>query len=152
MGSLTRSRGVTLVELVVTIVVVAVAAAAVLAVLSAVAARSADEMTRQQSVLIAESYLHEALEKPFGAADCAPCLRKSMDTVGDYNGLADSGVHDQNGNAASNLTGYTVGVSATFSALGSIPAAARQAQLVTVTVTAPTGAQVVLSGYRTLYP
>lgn len=152
MGSPARSRGVTLVELIVTIVVVAIAVCAVLAVLSATAAGSADSMVRQQAVLIAESYLHEILEKPFGSPDCGPCQRSLMDTVGDYGGLMDVGVRDQTGNLVPNLTGYTVSVSVIFAPLGAITAVSRQAQLVTVTVRAPDGSSVILNGYRTMYP
>jgi MSHA pilin protein MshD len=154
MGSPARSRGVTLIELVVTIVVVAAAVAAVLAVLSAAAARSADGMVRQQAVQIGESYLHEILEKPFGVtAACFPnCTRTQMAAVGDYNGLVNAGVRDATDTAVPALSGYTVSVTANYTGLGAITAASQQAQLVTVNVTAPTGAKVVLSGYRTLYP
>lgn len=153
MGSPARSRGVTLIELVVTIVVVAAAVAAVLAVLSAAAARSADGMVRQQAVLIGESYLHEILEKPFGVTACSPtCARTQMAAVGDYNGLVNAGVRDATDTAVPALSGYTVSVTANYTGLGAITAASQQAQLVSVTVTGPTGAQVLMSGYRTLYP
>jgi len=148
-----RSRGITLVELIVTIVVVGIAVASVLAVLSAAAVRSADIMVRQQSVLIAQSYLREILEKPFGVDACYPnCNRTQMAAVGDYSGLSNSGVRDANDAAVGSLSGYKVNVTASYSALGAISAASRQAQLVTVTVTPPTGPQVVISGYRTKYP
>jgi MSHA pilin protein MshD len=148
-----RSRGITLVELIVTIVVVGIAVASVLAVLSAAAVRSADTMVRQQSVLIAQSYLREILEKPFGVDACYPgCSRTQMAAVGDYNGLSNTGVRDANDVAVGSLSGYQANVTASYSALGAISAASRQAQLVTVTVTPPTGPQVVISGYRTKYP
>ncbi|HEX5462928.1 MAG TPA: hypothetical protein VFX20_23415 [Steroidobacteraceae bacterium] len=146
-------RGVTLVELIVTIVVVAAAVSAVLAISSATAARSADSMLETQAVGVAESYLNEILQKPFGF-DCAPtCTRTSMDRVADYNGLLDSGARDQTGASVANLQSYTVRVAVSNLALGAAPAVpAAQAELVTVTVTPPNGAPVVLSGYRTLYP
>lgn len=148
-----RSRGVTLVELIVTIVVVAVAVASVLAVLSATAARSADTMVRQQAVLIAQSYLREILEKPFGVDACYPgCSRTQMAAVGDYDGLSNTGVRDANDAAVGSLSSYNVNVSASYSALGAISAPSQKAQLVTVTVTPPTGPRVVISGYRTKYP
>lgn len=152
MRSPAHSRGVTLVELVVTIVIVAVAAAAVVAVLSATAVRGANDLVGQQAVLIGESYLSEILGKSFGQDLCYPgCARGSqMQKVGDYDRLLNVGVRDQAGNQIASLAGYTVQVSVTNNALGVIPPP--QSQLVTVTVTAPTGAQVILSGYRTLYP
>lgn len=152
MRSPAHSRGVTLVELVVTIVIVAVAAAAVVAVLSAAAVRSANDLVGQQAVLIGESYLDEILGKSFGQDSCYPgCARGSqMQKVGDYDKLVNVGVRDQAGNPIATLAGYTVQVSVTNNALGAVPGL--QSQLVTVTVTAPTGAQVILSGYRTLYP
>jgi MSHA pilin protein MshD len=144
-----RSRGVTLVELVVTIVVVATAVSAVLGVLSAAAARSGDEIVQQQATLVADSYLNEILEKPFGVS-CPGCARNQLAAVGDYDRLRNVGVRDENNIPVRTLSSYTVTVSVRASALGSIPAA--QSQLVTVTVVGPTGTQVVLSGYRTLYP
>jgi MSHA pilin protein MshD len=145
-----RCRGVTLVELIVTIVVVAAAVSAVLAVTSVTAARSADTMLETQAVVVAQSYLNEILQKPFGF-DCAPtCARNRMDKVADYNGLDDAGAHDQTGAPVANLQSYRVQVTVSNVALGTVPAG--QAELVTVTVTPPNGAPVVLSGYRTLYP
>jgi MSHA pilin protein MshD len=147
-----RCRGVTLVELIVTIVVVAVAVSGVLALVSATAARSAENMQQVQAVAIAESYLNEILQKPFGV-DCTACARAQKDEVGDYNGLVDVGAHDATGAPVTNLGSYTVRVTVTNSALGAGPAVpAAQSELVTVTVAAPNGQAVGLSGYRTLYP
>ena len=152
MSSPARCRGVTLVELIVTIVVVAVAVSGVLALVSATAARSAENMQQVQAVAIAESYLNEILQKPFGV-DCTPCTRTQMDKVGDYNGLVDVGAHDATGSPVTNLGSYTVQVTVTNSALGAGPAVpAAQSELVTVTVTTPNGQTAALSGYRTLYP
>lgn len=153
MSSLTRCRGVTLVELVVTIVVIAAALAAVLGVVSATAARSADDLLQTQAVMVAESYLNEILVKPFGSVCPAPCNRPQMDEVGDYANLTDVGVHDETGTPVAGLQNFTVHVTVTGSALGTAPAVpATQSVLVTVTVTPPNGSAVVLSGYRTQYP
>lgn len=153
MSSPARCRGVTLVELIVTIVVVAVAVSGVLALVSATAARSAENMLQVQAVAIAESYLNEILQKPFGF-DCAgTCTRVQMDKVADYSGLVDVGAHDATGTPVANLGSYTVQVNVANSALGAAPAVpAAQSELVTVTVTSPNGQTVALSGYRTLYP
>lgn len=153
MSSRARCRGVTLVELVVTIVVITAAVSAVLAIVSSTAARSAENVVQTQAVMIAQSYLNEVIQKPFGS-DCAPtCARVAMDKVDDYNGLVDAGVHDQTGTAVSGLGGYTVSVSVANRALGTaapvVPAA--QSRLITVTVLPPDGPAVVLSAYRTSY-
>ena len=154
MSSPARCRGVTLVELIVTIVVVAVAVSGVLALVSATAARSAENMQQVQAVAIAESYLSEILQKPFGVDPCAPtCTRTQMAKVGDYGSLVDVGAHDATGSPVTNLGSYTVRVAVTNSALGAGPAVpAAQSELVTVTVTSPDGQAAALSGYRTLYP
>lgn len=147
MSSPARCRGVTLVELAVTIVVLAAAVAAVLGVVSVAAARSADNLVQTQAVIVAESYMNEILQKPYGF-DCSPtCTRTQMDKVGDYGGLADTGVHDANGTAIPTLAAYNVTVTVTNTTLG-----AMSAELVTVTVMPPNGAAVALSGYRMQYP
>jgi MSHA pilin protein MshD len=153
MSSPARSRGVTLVELIVTIVVIAVAVSGVLALVSVTAARSAENMLQVQAVAIAESYLNEILQKPFGF-DCAgTCTRTQMDKVGDYNGLSDVGARDATGTLVANLGSYNVQVAVVNSALGTAPRVlATQSELVTVTVTSPNGQTVALSGYRTQYP
>lgn len=153
MSSPARCRGATLVELIVTIVVIAAAVAGVIALTSATATRSADTMVQVQAVMIGESYLNEILQKPFGT-DCGPCTRLQMDRVGDYNGLVDAGVHDATNTPVTNLANYTVRVSVVNSALGNAPSRvpAAQSELVTVTVTAPNGRSIALSGYRTFYP
>jgi MSHA pilin protein MshD len=149
MSSPARCRGVTLVELIVTIVVVAVAVSGVLALVSATAARSAENMQQVQATAIAESYLNEILQKPFGLDPCAPaCTRTQMDKVGDYGGLTDVGAHDATGAAVTNLGSYTVQVTVLNRALGAVPGP--QSELVTVTVTSPNGQTVGLTGYRTL--
>ncbi|MGH8202674.1 MAG: prepilin-type N-terminal cleavage/methylation domain-containing protein [Steroidobacteraceae bacterium] len=141
-----------MVELIVTIVVIAAAVFGAVALTSATATRSADTMLEVESVVIGESYLNEILQKPFGS-DCGPCTRMQMDKVGDYNGLLDVGAQDATGAAVAKLTNYTVQVAVANSALGGGPAVpAAQSELITVTVTAPNGRSVALSGYRTLYP
>ncbi|HEY6514569.1 MAG TPA: prepilin-type N-terminal cleavage/methylation domain-containing protein [Steroidobacteraceae bacterium] len=152
MSSPARCRGFTLVELIVTIVVIAAAVSGVIALTSATATRSADTMVQVQAVVIGEAYLNEILQKPFGS-DCGPCTRIQMDKVADYNGLLDVGVHDATGASVTNLSNYTVQVTVANSALGAGPQVpSSQSELVTVTVTAPNGRSIALSGYRTQYP
>jgi hypothetical protein len=61
----------------------------------------------------------------------------------------DTGVHDQTGAKVTGLDTYTVQVSVSNSALGTVPAT--QSRLITVTVIPPNGAAVMLSAYRTSY-
>lgn len=138
-------RGATLVELIVTIVVIGIALSAVLAVLASTAERSAQSMVQAQTTLIAESYLNEILDKPFGNdVACSPgCSRPQM-WAADYNRMVNAGVRDASGNPVAALSNYDVAVSVTPSALGVVAA-----ELVVVTVTAPDGGTVTLSGYRT---
>jgi MSHA pilin protein MshD len=148
-------RGFTLVELIVFIVIVSVAVAGVLAVMNLTTQKSADPMIRKQALAIAEGMLEEILLKDFanppggftGAA--TPANRALFDDVSDYNGYSSSGVYDLTGTALPALAAYGVTVSVANEALGGMPAA--EALRITVTVSAPAGETLTLSGYRTHY-
>ena len=147
-----RQRGVTLIELVVAITIVAIAVGGVLGAIAAISRRSADAMVQQQAIAIAQAYLDEILQRwvvdPAGSP--ANTGRASWDTVDEYNGLSDSGAHDQYGNAIAALSGYNVSVAVTASgALGGIASSA--ARRIDVTVTHAPNVSVVLTGYRTSY-
>lgn len=149
----TSERGLSLVELIVFIVVVGVAVAGVLAVMSVTTAKSADPLVRKQALAIAEGLLEEILLKDFsnppggftGAA--TPANRPLFDDVSDYDGYASSGIHDVTGTAIPALAAYGVSVSVVNQALGSVPATS--SKRITVTVTAPGGEAIALSGFRT---
>ncbi len=149
----TSERGLSLVELIVFIVVVGVAVAGVLAVMNVTTAKSADPLVRKQALAIAEGMLEEILLKDFsnppggftGAA--TPANRPLFDDVSDYDGYASSGIYDVTGTAIPALAAYGVSVSVVNQALGSVPAAS--SKRITVTVTAPGGESIVLSGFRT---
>ncbi len=147
-----RQRGVTLIELVVAITVVAIAVGGVLGAISSISSRSADAMIQQQAIAIAQAYLDEILQRWVVDPNGTPANtgRSSWDTVDQYNGLADSGAHDQYGNAIAALSGYSVSVAVTASsALGGVPSTA--ARRIDVTVSHAPNVTVVLSGYRTSY-
>lgn len=149
-----RQRGVTLIELVVSIVIIGIAVVGVLAVISATAANGANSVVDDEATLVAESYLNEILDKPFGtSATVSPCQRIDL-YAGNYNGLSNSGVQDVCGNSVPNLSGYEVTVSVAAATLGpaaqAVPAGA--SELVTVSVTAPSGDAITLSGYRVNTP
>ena len=139
-----RSRGATLVELIVTIVVIGIALTGVLAVLSGTAERSAEDLVLAQATLVGESYLNEILDKPYGTdTACLPICSRPQLWVADYNGLANTGAHDANGNPIAALSNFDVRVRVAPSTLGTVPV-----ELVVVIVTAPDGHAVTLSGYR----
>jgi MSHA pilin protein MshD len=147
-----RQRGVTLIEVVVAIVIVSIAAVAVMGAISATLQRGAESMVRQQAVAVAEAYLEEILLQPVVAPSGAPTPtgRGSYNDVDWYNGLNDQGAYDQYGASIASLSGYNVSVSVTqTTALTGIPAA--NARQITVTVTDPNGATVVLTGFRANY-
>ncbi len=140
------ARGMTLIELVIAIAVIAIAVSSVLGVMSAQATRSAEAMIRAQATAIASAYLSEILQKNFPTTP-GTRTRSTFDCVNDYNAPAPSAVLDQWGNAVAGLNQFSVAVTVTPSALNGIPA--NQAWLVNVTVTHPSGASVLVSGYRT---
>jgi MSHA pilin protein MshD len=147
-----RQRGVTLVELIVAITIVAIAATTILGTMATVASRSADAMVQQQAIAIGQAYLDEILQRWVVDPNGAPpnTGRGSWDLVDQYNGLTDTGAHDQFGNAIAALSTYNVSVSVVSStALTGIPGSA--ARRIDVTVTRAPNVAVILSGYRTSY-
>jgi MSHA pilin protein MshD len=147
-----RNRGVTLIELVIAITIVAISVTAVVGALTAISTRSADAMVRQQAIAVAQAYLEEILERPIADPDGVEpeSGRGTYDDIGDYNGLTDTGAHDQFGNAIAQLANYNVAVAvAQSSALTGVPAASTRR--VDVTVTHTSGVAIKLSGYRTVY-
>jgi MSHA pilin protein MshD len=145
-------RGVTLIELVVAITIVAIAATTILGVIAAVASRSADAMMQQQAISIAQAYLDEILQRWVVDPNGTPpnTGRGSWDLVDEYNGLVDTGAHDQFGNPIASLSAYTVSVATSqSSALAGVPAAA--VRRIDITVSYSPNGSVKLSGYRTNY-
>ncbi len=150
-----RQRGMTLVELVIAIVIVGIAAASLYTAMATITSRSADPMLRQQSLAIAEAYLEEILAEDFldptSHTQCPPrpAARAGYDNVCDYAGLDDAGARGADGTLIAGLQDYRVRVAVTPQAFNGLSAAA--ALLVTVTVEAPDGQTLTLSGWRTCY-
>jgi len=147
-----RQSGVTLVELVVAITIVAIGATSILGAMASATSHSADAMVQQQAVAIAQAYLDEILQRwvvdPYGTPSNTG--RSSWDTVDQYNGLADTGAHDQFGNAIAALSAYNVAVTVVQSA--ALPGIGNaNARRIDVTVTHAPSVTVTLSGYRTNY-
>ena len=72
-----------------------------------------------------------------------------FDNVSDYHGYSMSPIVDVTGSAVALQGAYSASVTVAQSSLGGI--AASESLLITVTVTPPSGSQVVLQGYRTRY-
>ena len=170
-------RGVTLVELVITIVVIGVGLAGILIVMDRTTRASGNPVVQHQAIAIAEAYLEEILAKPFCDPDVAPCQtgvlnppgspnclvcpaaegsRDLYDNVCDYNGLPDTVVRNQIGNAIAGLAAYAVQVNIlTNDSLGTggtqLNGAACEVLRVQIQVTGPGGTDIRLSGYRTNY-
>ena len=147
-----HQQGLSLIELVIAITVVAIGATSILGTMGAVASHSADAMVEQQAVSIAQAYLDEILQRwvvdPNGAAPNTG--RASWDLVDEYNGLTDTGAHDQFGNPIAGLAAYDVAVAVVPSTgLNGIASAATRR--VDVTVRYAPNITVTLSGYRTDY-
>ena len=148
-------KGMTLIEMVIAIAVAGIAIAGLAAAFSSIVSRTSDPMIQTQAQIAAESLMEEILLKPFNdpssgtTCPTAPSGRQNFDNICDYNGYATSGVADQSGTAVTGLENYDVSVTVVNSALGSV--AASDSLLVTVTVTSPLGASVVLNAYRTDY-
>lgn len=147
-----RQRGVTLVELVIAITIVAIGVTSILGTIAASTSHSSDAMVQQQAVAIAQAYLDEILQRwivdPYGTPTNTG--RSSWDTVDLYNGLADTGAHDQFGNAIAALSSYNVAVSVVQST-ALTPITGANARRIDVTVTHAPNVTITLSGYRTNY-
>lgn len=163
------TRGTTLVELVIFIAVISVGLVGTLLVMNYTARHGADPMVREQALLVAESYMEEILAKRFidptsGTTRTCPTAeggRTNYDNVCDYNGLSDTGVRDQFGNAVTGLENYNVAVVVSGgSGISLGPAGNAVANTgsvralrvdVTVTYSGDPDFSVVLTGYRTHY-
>ena len=151
-----RHIGFTLIELLVTIVVIGVAAAALMGVFTSTIAGSADPAIQQQATTIAEAYVEEitlrAFDDPQGGesgTDEGEAGRADYDDVKDYRSLAAGPAADQFGVPIPALAAYTVTVTITNTALGSVPAA--DSLRIDVSVDHPAIEPVQVSAFRTNY-
>ena len=151
-----RHIGFTLIELLVTIVVIGVAAAALMGVFTSTIASSADPAIQQQATTIAEAYVEEitlrAFDDPQGGesgTDEGEAGRADYDDVKDYRSLAAGPAADQFGVPIPALAAYTVTVTITNTALGSVPAA--DSLRIDVSVDHPAIEPVQVSAFRTNY-
>lgn len=149
-----RLSGFTLIEMIIAIVVLAAAASGILFSFSQNVSKSADPMITQQAISIAQSYLEEAMLKPYsdpnGVAGCE-ASRIQYDDVADYNCINDTaGALDQFGGTLAGLSAYNVVMSVSTVNIGSPAVTARRID-VTVTNDNNPNLNIVLTGYRTSY-
>ena len=155
-----RSRGLSLIELVVCIALIGVVAAMLLRIFGGLAGRSADPLVQRQALAVAESMLQEIMAQGTGSTDqsgvanaLGPEAGESrtgagvlFDNVDDYDGLVMAGVRATDGSVVPGLEAYTVNVAVRAQAVGSVPAS--HGLWVDVRVTGPGGSEVLLSGWR----
>ncbi|RLT97931.1 MAG: type II secretion system protein [Ketobacter sp.] len=153
-----RQQGTTLVELVMAIAVAGVLLVGLMTAYSSIVGRSSDPMVRTQSVSLAESYLEEALLKPFhdpGGSVCPASPggnRENFNNVCDYHNYSAASITLPNGAVVSGLNGYSVAITVTNIAAGELGAIPTSCALkVTVNITSPLNEVVSLTGYRTDY-
>jgi MSHA pilin protein MshD len=149
--SVSRSAGVSLVELVVFIVLVGVAMAGVFAAFNTINAASSNPEVRKQMVAIAESLMEEVELRPFAcSAGCSGS--RPFDSVSAYN-IPLAGITDMTNAPVVGLEAYKASVTVAPMALGSgvNTIASAASFLITVQVTHTSGASFTLEGYRTHY-
>jgi MSHA pilin protein MshD len=140
-----QQSGVTLIELILSILIISIALVGILSVINLTTGNSANPVVQHQAVAIAESYLEEILLQAYSGGSTS--TRADFDDVDDYNGLSDSGVHDQLGHAVAGLSQYTVSVTVSANTLtGGVTA-----KQISVTVNGPGVSNLTLVGYRANY-
>lgn len=174
-----RQRGLSLIEVVIFIVVLGIGIAGLAILYNQLTLASVDPLARKQVVAIASSLMEEIQLRPFTYCDPddpavftatvpGDCTTQEgigaeggetrygptfFDNVSDYNNFAMAGsIQDISNTPINGLAGYSAQVQ--IAPAGSdFPAAipADEALRITVTVTGPANAQVVLQGYRLRY-
>lgn len=178
-GQHSRTRGISLIELIMFIVIVGVGLAGILGVMNLTNRSSADPLVQKQALAIAEAYLEEILAMPFtycdpddpAAADAqntGDCTTPEnigaegsetragtppFDNVSDYSALPPGVPASLDGTSIAGLGAYQVAVQIAEHSLtdGANPVPAAASLRVTVTVTGPANATVSIDGYRTRY-
>lgn len=153
-------RGATLVEVVLFIVIVSIALTSVVNLLAVSSLRSSDPVLTRQSLAIAESLLQEILSQPAGSTDpdggadalgpepgeSRTSTTQPFDNVNDYDGYVMNGVVNADGTTVPALAAYSARVSVRAQGFDGIPS--DWGWLVTVTVTAPDGSTLAVSGFK----
>ncbi len=151
-GKITAYRryqtGVTLIELILSMVIISIAVTGVFSVMNLTVRHSADPVVEHQAIAIAEAYLEEIMLQAYTDPNGTNAgeTRTSFDNVDDYNGLSDTGAHNQQGSLLGNLSSYNVAVAVADQAVSGLTG-----KKVTVTVTGPGVSGLSLVGYKFAY-
>jgi len=144
-----QQRGVTLIELILSMVIISIAVTGVLSVMNLTVKHSADPVVEHQAIAIAEAYLEEILLQAYTDPNGTNAgeTRSSFDNVDDYNGLSDTGAHNQQATTLlTNLSSYNVAVSVVDQNVSGLTG-----KEVTVTVTPSGMSALSLVGYKFSY-
>jgi len=128
--------------------IISIALTGILTIVNQSVRHSADPLVQRQAIAIAESYLSEIMLLPVNDPDGVNTgeTRSTFDNIGDYDGLVDVGVIDQNNNAIAGLENYTVTVN-----ISNVVLSGETMDEITVTVNRPGTDSISLSGYRANY-
>ena len=144
-------QGFTLIEMIVAIVILGVGMAGLLLTFSTVSRHNADPVIYKQMLVLAEEVMEEVTLKPYSNAvvNAAPsgCARDTYNDVSDYDNYTTSGsICDIEGTAIANLSGYSLTIDVSVTALGGVATAKK------ITVTVSHGSDSIqLVTWRTAY-
>lgn len=143
-----RQTGMSLIELILSIVIVSIALSGILGLVNLTVLHSPDPLVQRQAIAIAESYIEEISLLPITDPDGSNAgeTRSSFDNIDDYDGLSDSGAHDQNGNAITGLENYTIDVTVSDQTISSVTMKA-----IAISVSRPGTSTINLTAYRAAY-
>lgn len=144
--NITRSNGLTLIELIVSILIMSVGLLGIMSVFSLTAGKNVNPLIQKQALAIAQSYMNEILSQAYSGGVATG--RSNYTNIDNYNGLTDYGAKNQDGVSIIGLSRYTVSVavSAPQTLTGGV-----EAKSITVKVLGPGAIEVTLVGYRTNY-
>jgi len=110
--SISKSQGVTLIELVISIVIIAISVMGVTSLFVTTTMSSADPMIRAQQLAIAQSYMDEIFMQAYEiSGDAATTNRADYNELDDYDtGGVFLAVQDQYGHAVVSLNSYRIAV------------------------------------------
>jgi len=152
-----KSKGFTLIEMVIAIVVLAAGVSGILFSFTQNIGSSADPMITQQAIIIAQSYLEEAMLKQYSDPDggetnsCEEATRIQYDDIADYDCINDTaGARDQFGGSLAGLGNYNVVVNVSTVNIGAPAETARRIDVI-VTNDLFTDINLMITGYRTSY-